>query len=286
MSEQFIKKLSGHSGCEISLFQNDGSFFVRKTAGHPEYNKRLRTQIAKQISFRPLHNHIYAPRVYKTGITNGIFWFDMQYLNCHTMAQHMESVPITEIAELIDTVVGEFHIADSCTMPETNDIFQKKIKSLYSNVPKKQIYMSALDKLSKFDFGDIPYSICHGDLTLENILIDVNGDIYLIDFLDSFFDSYMIDVAKLLQDLELHWSYRHTKMSPNLALRLLVAKEALLERIARLPNGNEQILEIYYILLMNIMRIVPYATDETTYNWLNNAINKVISIIDTKEQIK
>ena len=202
MSETFIKSLSGHSGCEISLFRKDDGFFVRKTAGRPDYNKRLRIQIAKQVGYKPAQNsNIRVPQVYKTGVQDGVFYFDMEYLNCCTMAKYIETISIKGIATFIDWVVNELHISDSVVMPETNEVFQHKIKSLYNNIPLEEIYVNALKRLEKFDFSEIPYSKCHGDLTLENILIDFRGDIYLIDFLDSFFDSWMIDVAKLLQDL-------------------------------------------------------------------------------------
>ena len=138
-----------------------------------------------------------------------------------------------------------------------------------------------MNRLSNHNFGDVPKSKCHGDLTLENILINVNNDIYLIDFLDSFFDSYMIDFAKLLQDLKLYWSYRNKLISPNLELRLLVAKETLIEYITKLPNGKNNLIHIYYILLMNVMRIVPYVSDDITKQCLENSIHKLFNILNT-----
>jgi thiamine kinase-like enzyme len=285
MAEQFIKSLSGHSGCEISLFKDGDHFFVRKTAGRVDYNKRLRLQIAKQVGYRPAQNSkIHVPQIYKTGIENDIFFFDMEYLNCMTIAQYMESVSIKEISTFIDLLAGELHINDSVIMPDTNDIFQKKIQSLYKNIPDDEIYKGALKRLENFDFSNVPYSKCHGDLTLENILLDVKGDIYLIDFLDSFFDSWMIDVAKLLQDLELGWSYRHETISSNLELRLALAKDDLIKHIESLPNGDEKVLQIYYILLLNVMRIVPYTKDDETKEFLHNAIIKLNKILDTKEK--
>jgi len=71
---------------------------------------------------------------------------------------------------------------------------------------------------------------------LENVLITPDKNIYLIDFLDSFFDSRMIDAAKILQDLETLRSYRHQKIDTTLSLRLSIAKQALIENIIELPN--------------------------------------------------
>ena len=45
----------------------------------------------------------------------------------------------------------------------------------------------------------IPVGTCHGDLTFSNILFNGNN-YYLIDFLDSFIESPLLDIVKLRQD--------------------------------------------------------------------------------------
>ena len=51
----------------------------------------------------------------------------------------------------------------------------------------------------------LPIGICHGDLTLSNILCGQNQLIF-IDWLDSFIDTPLIDIAKLRQDTRFYWS--------------------------------------------------------------------------------
>ncbi|ATW62696.1 hypothetical protein SCBWM1_gp12 [Synechococcus phage S-CBWM1] len=48
-----------------------------------------------------------------------------------------------------------------------------------------------------------PRSFCHGDLTLENILIDKEGKIFLIDpnAKEGLFQSYILDLGKILQSI-------------------------------------------------------------------------------------
>lgn len=283
MTDVFIKELSGHSGCKIDLMQDcDNVFFVRKKSGNTDYNHRLRIQMIKQARFKD--SGFRAPRVFKSGLDeNSLFYFDMEYLNCQTLAHYINDITLHNLVKIIDL----FHIPKSDIVANSNSVFQSKIQSLRSKVGDNVLYNQALDRLEHFDFSNIPHSVCHGDLTLENILIDYkDGKIYLIDFLDSFFDSWMIDVAKLLQDLELGWSYRYEKMSPGLEIRLLVARESLLEIVSALPDGATKIIEIYYILLLNVMRIVPYAHDEITNQFLEKSILKIFNILDTKEQKK
>ena len=45
----------------------------------------------------------------------------------------------------------------------------------------------------------------HGDLTFENILVGRGGQLWLIDAIDSPFDHYWLDWAKLFQECEGRW---------------------------------------------------------------------------------
>ena len=93
----------------------------------------------------------------------------------------------------------------------------------------------------------------------------------------------MVDVAKLLQDIDLGWSYRHIKRDYNLNLRLGIAKQALIEDILQLENGKSLLRNIYYVLLLNVLRIYPYTHDEETMNFLNEATEKVLNTIESME---
>ncbi len=273
-----IKDLSWHSWCDITLYKDGDKFFVRKTAWRESYNSRLKLQLEKQRSFQA--KHLFAPEIYWQWYLGEVFYFDMQYLNCKTLASYMQSITIKEITHLVELALNTLDIQWAKYLSNTNEIFQEKIKSLRNNLETiTPIENQALLLLENFNFSGVPYSLCHWDLTLENILITSDKKIYLIDFLDSFFDSWMIDVAKLLQDIELCWSYRYEKMSTNLSLRLTVAKEALLESILELENGETKIKYIYHILLLNVLRIVPYTKDSITKEFLQNALKYLIDIL-------
>ena len=277
---EFIKDLSWHSWCEISLYKDENKFFVRKTAWKESYNTRLETQLNKQKSFKS--DIFYAPEIYGQWYIWDIFYFDMQYLNCQTLASYMQSITVKEISNLVELTVKTLDIKWEEYLKNANEVFQKKLKSLRASFNDiTWIENDALELLEKFNFSVIPRSRCHWDLTLENILITSDKKIYLIDFLDSFFDSWMIDVAKLLQDLEIWWSYRHEEMTSTLSLRLTIAKQALLESISELEDWKNKISYVYHILLLNILRIVPYTKDDITKNFLQESLKKVINILDS-----
>lgn len=49
----------------------------------------------------------------------------------------------------------------------------------------------------------LPSSFCHGDLTLENVIVEPCGSVVLIDpnFKENLFQSYILDLGKLLQSV-------------------------------------------------------------------------------------
>lgn len=281
----FVKKLSGHSGCELDLLKVDEIFVVRKSSSQKSYNQRLRKQCVKQMKF--ISSGIYAPKVVNHSTKNGLFSFDMEFVQGKTLAQYSSTILITEIADFIRLLFKTLYNENVECNPNANIIFTKKIEELETKLYERTNLKDAFCKLKSFDWKYIYKSPCHGDLTLENIVISPNKKVYLIDFLDSFYNSWMIDIAKLLQDLDIGWSFRNQEKNTTRDLRLLVAKEALIEEIQKMENSEIIIDAIYHLLLLNIVRIYPYTQDEKTLVFLNKAIEKTLKKLEkNKEEVR
>lgn len=266
-----LKSLNGHSGCKIDLFSEDGELYVKKMSSNNSYNFRLKKQCLRQSKFKNTE-FVKTPNVIKSGIENNLFYFDMEYIQANTLAEYTEYIEIPEIKNFIVRLFDSLYIEDDAKSLIACNIFEKKINSLETCLKSYSHLRQTFELLKKYDWSKIPKTSCHGDLTLENILITQDKKMYLIDFLDSFYNSWMMDIAKLLQDIELYWSFRHIKMSVNRKLKLNYAKEALINEILCLENGADKLESIYYILLLNIIRIFPYVKDRKTYDFLNNAV--------------
>lgn len=270
-----IKKLTGHSGCNLFLYNEKGITFVRKVSPATSYNTRLKKQYIKQYKF--LNKTVSTPEVLNTGYTGECFYFDMTYVSGRTLAEFMSFIPILDIVSFTKTLFEALHCRDNKTTKTTPDIFGKKIADLKTKTQHIPKCKQAIEYLEKVDWSCVEYSPCHGDLTLENIIVTNDKGLFLIDFLDSFYNSWMIDVAKLLQDLELGWSYRNETADTNRSFRLHVAREVLLEQLQKLPNSNCAILTIYNLLLLNLVRIYPYTQDQHTLDFLDQSTEHVMS---------
>ena len=280
-----IKQLSGHSGCGLLLYEGGDGFFVRKISQKASYDFRLRKQFIKQQRFSS--ENFATPAILSYGRENGHFYFDMQFIRGVTLAEYMKIIKTKEIVNLINYLFKSMPIESNSCRPDAQSVFQNKIADLCCKMNMKSpVQIEAFSRLKGFDFSAVPSSYCCGDLTLENILLsETDRRIYLIDFLDSFFNSWMIDVAKLLQDLELGWSWRKQSADTNRNLRCMIARQALIEGILDLPDGQSKLESVYHILLLNILRIYPYTHDAETYDFLESALRKTLNIIsDLKEK--
>lgn len=276
MNNRVVKNLSGHSGCIVNLVEENGLIFVSKLSSDMDYNFRLKKQSKKQNNFVS-HSNVYTPKIFRQGFNHdGLYYFDMEFIQGKTLAEYTNSITIIEISDFIKCLFRSLYWEEERIDPKTNQIFQNKINSLKKKCSSYQNLDKAFNILENFDWSRVYKSACHGDLTLENILITKDRKLYLIDFLDSFYNSWQIDIAKLLQDVELKWSFRNEEISPNRALRLEVVKEALIEEILKVKNGAEKLDTIYHLLLLNIIRIYPYTKDYATFLYLNNAIKILI----------
>ena len=279
-----IVKLEGYSGCELEIIEKDEKKYVRKSSGNPEYNNRLINQKNKQEALC-LPNYKIC-HVYEDGFINDRYFFVMDYINGKTLADSMEQLELFEIQEYVDLLTGHF-LTDGNYDPLAKEIFNKKTESLERDIFKKLgndvplNVQSALSLIKDFSWSHIIKSDCHGDLTMENILISRNS-FYLIDCLDSFYNSWMIDAAKLLQDAELLWTHRKKKRSSNLYVRMTVFRDLLIKKIENMPDGKVLKETVYYILLLNILRIFPYADLKNDGDYLLNATDTLLKTI-TKE---
>lgn len=265
-----LERLKGHSGCEVYLLESNGKTFVRKFC-KKEYAQRLKLQAEKQIEYKSLY--IKKPKIFLyDSFIEDKYFIEMEFINGLHFNDYILRKDIKHIKEFVEKLIDDILNREELDNIDTDPIKSKldSLKKFCNSTEKKK----SLKYLYDFDWNFIKSSYCHGDLTFENILIK-NDEIYLIDFLDSFIDTKYIDIAKILQDIDVYWSLRNKEIDSNLLIRYQVIKKILLSKL----NQDEKKI-CYTLLLINLLRILPYTSDEKTNNFLHKKIEYVNYILE------
>lgn len=252
-----LKELKGLSGCRIELLEeSSGKYFVRKTSASLAYNERLAKQVAKQKAFTS--SVAKAPEVYDVGFNeDGTLFCLMEYVHGVSFAEFLKLYPFREcltIFENLLSLVFNMQRIHASETDHTGDI-RRKIEELLS---KKIGFEVLLERLEAQIPKDLDQVTTHGDLTFENILIDQHGDIYLIDFLDSFVDNTFIDLGKLNQELSLKWSVRKGAPDTDVAIKYQKLNQVFRSHCEKNNIDRQKLL---YFSILTLLRILPYTTD-------------------------
>lgn len=272
-----LKDLTGHSGCKVELYDKNGRFVVKKTSKSTTYNCRLHQQCLKQIKYK--NQFFCKPQVYSFGYDNDLFVFEMEYINGIGFHEYFRTLDISKIKSIAELLIQNI-ISLSPGAKVSNKKILQKIEYLNNKIRQKNNNITnAIELLKNFKWDLFYLSDCHGDLTFENIIYR-NNSFYLIDFLDSFTSSWLIDIAKLLQDFEIYWSYRYSTIDENIKLRCHLMKNLIINEILLMENGQSLVITIYHILLLNLLRIIPYIENRPTAQLVDYGIKKTITIIN------
>lgn len=120
----------------------------------------------------------------------------------------------------------------------------------------------------------VPLGPCHGDLTLSNVIWSPSLGLVLIDFLSTFLESPLQDLAKISQELEFGWSFR--RMDPNLRIKSLLFSQLAFPSYGRylyalFPGAA------YLFKLLCLARIAPYVSEPVSAAWLVKSLETVIA---------
>ena len=163
-------------------------------------------------------------------------------------------------------------------------IFLKKIEEIEKKIKNKKfiffkdkIILNIKKKFSK----DVYYpknNVCHGDLTLSNIIVNSTKKyIVLFDFQKTYNDNIIQDYSKIYQDMVLNWTAR--KFSPNHKTRACVVYENLVPKNYWDKLDPMLLKPIKQEVSMTLLRILPYVKsgDILTLKWLNSSLKKILT---------
>lgn len=271
---EWVKALDGHSGARVDLCRDAGRYFVRKRATDPARNVRLAAQADKQVEARG--EGLRCPAVLRRGDDGGLFFFDMDYVSGDSVAHlardgaisfdpaRFRSFLATTLQHYCDRPTGRIRpsdIRDKLETVEARALAQPRLAELHGGIRRV-----AAD-LREWPWPEVDQTTCHGDLTLENILVTTDDDFALIDFDAVELSSGVLDAAKLMQDTVGLWCLRKLAVQQPNSIDFLNARmnlKWLENEIATLgrtlfPQHTDHLPRM---AALHLMRTLPYTTDK------------------------
>ncbi len=288
--------IQGHSGCDIVIVHEDNDLFIHKSTHDPGYVPRLVNQANKQIAASKIeYQNIRVPKVFDVEKSDSSATIKMEYIYSRNYIEHFEQAGFEQIKYLIGAIKYfidlEINNSQMQTVPsriltdKMADVARKVEKNnhLKDDAEAQDLVRQSSEVMNSVGDMVMPVGMCHGDLTFSNILFNGNN-YYLIDFLDSFIESPLLDIVKIRQDTAYLWS---TLMynKPFDKVRLSIISEKIDTAIDEYFTGKYQWYEEYYmpLQLMNFLRILQYGHDDKVIAYLKRVISSQIAFINNSK---
>jgi tRNA A-37 threonylcarbamoyl transferase component Bud32 len=251
---QVIKELVGYSNCKLEVIQDNDKLFVRKYGGVDRNIPQL-----EQISKLGLR----VPEIYNVAEK----YFDMEYVISSDMKSYLSShriaYPIDYITHVIKTLSET-----STVIKDYSEIYSKKLSYIDQEYYQNFLPFNSSQLINRLP-KHLPQSCYHGDLTLENIIYDVQaGEFLLIDAVTIEYDSFVFDLAKLRQDLTCRWFIRHESVYIDQKLQIMLDS---------IFKDYQQYLvdELVIAMLLRVLLYAPRGSFEEQYliNWIKKLWN-------------
>jgi tRNA A-37 threonylcarbamoyl transferase component Bud32 len=239
----------------------------------------LINQIKKQKEFKKIIvEGIECPYVIQSGLNeSGLEYFTMEYVTGKDYRDFLNYSSPEEIRLFTDSIfkyIEKIRYSESkYTKDEFTDACVNKLRLISNHIPDLDFCQFVESKIKELKSVEIPMSFCHGDLTLSNILFS-KKTIFLLDFLDSYIESWVIDLVKLKQDLFYFWSIlRDDENDPSLRLMQVSLKiwNSIEKKYSDVVFSDEfKILEA-----LNFLRIYPYAKNQKDILTIEKILKKL-----------
>lgn len=282
-------EVKGHSGCNIDVVRENNKLYVYKSSNNLGYLNRLELQGLKQrdAAYNMDIPGISVPIISEIQKTDSSVTLKMNYVYSKNFVNYFEYAGFEQITNFIDAMCKflMYEIRNSTMGTVEAGVVKEKFidvknKTLSNPVLKNDSEIIAIIDKSEHIFNNVkdmqmPIGKCHGDLTFSNILFSDNN-YHLIDFLDSFVESPLLDIVKLRQDSAYLWS--QLMYSGNCdTIRLKIIANKIDSEIDKFASQFDWYNDNYKIFqLMNFLRILQYAKDTVVINYLKNVINQLL----------
>lgn len=266
---------SSNSGAKITIIYDKNKTLLKKSETCDL--ERFNSNISKQESFVPIGSFKSA-LIHKKRITKKNIDILMPFYDGISGSNFTKKITLNDIDFLSNEFINyfKFLIEESVEKNLEGSVLINKCKKVNVGICENNFFHSNEKKFLKKTLKNLmnsieknylcPYSKCHGDLTFSNIIYDKhNKDLILIDFLETYISSYLLDIAKIKQDLIYGWSFRREPRT--VKMKAFIMGKYLYENINYLIKGKYR--NLFTIIdRLNIFRIAPYISDDCSKEWL------------------
>lgn len=288
-------EVEGHSGCGVNIKKTDNMLVIDKYTKNEKYITRLQDQFDKQIAARKNNTtkDIIIPDIISVDDTwPGEYHGIMEYVygkNFISFFEYADKMTIDKfIKTMCEFIKNEIESSICIIEFETNELYKKwqSVKKNMLNIydEDSKYYNDIMNIINKCDgifkeemkFKNFYIGKCHGDLTFSNIIFRDN-EYALIDFLDSFIESPIMDIVKLRQDTKYKWSTLMYNSKDYDKTRYDMICKYIDDKFDFQFSKYTFYKESYNVFqLMNFLRIVQYAKKDEVTEYLIETINDIL----------
>jgi len=277
-------KLKGHSDFKLELIADFNRYMVKKSGKSrliKQYEKQreMKTLIEKNQELSYLFE-VPSVIMAEQGSEYQECYFTMPFYNGKNILDVLEYGDITELDSLIHKlfIYLNWELDNSKDWDVKNAIITKlyDIKGKINDPKITEIIKSLLGIVELSSDVTVPVGICHGDFTFSNMIF--TNKIILIDFLDSFVESPIQDIAKILQELRLKWTLLMDNPKERDLTKIKIGYNYLYKEIYEILHALYEeylpVIELFYMI--TLLRIIPYTSkDSAIYDILTKEIERV-----------
>ncbi len=255
--------INGNSNANIEQVYFDNKLCIKKSSN----DNRLFKQIEKQKN--ETSSLVKTPQIFSINYYEK--YVIMDYIKNSSYIEQLNENNLSYISNLLLKYILEEFSKSNYDIIDKSIIINKFYNTLNNcnqyKLPDKlkEYFVSEYNNIKEII---IPIGKCHGDLTFSNILI-LNKDVYLIDYLDSYIETPILDVIKLRQDVKFHWSKLKATKQYNYTIFDYINTQ--IENTFNCDNPIFKLLEI-----LNYIRILPYCKDDKCYKFIIETIDYLV----------
>jgi len=249
--------MKGNSGATLKY---KGEYIRKFTSDY--FNQELWFNLAKKL---PLTDGIIIPHTKLPNKISNCSYYDIEFIQGICATQSRSTLTISTLIDQI--LIWKKYSAHRYDL-SWNDYLLRLYNEHVSIREDDNVMNEAFNFVSKIE--NIPPSFSHGDLTLENVIIDKDKNLYIIDpnFKPNLFQSYILDFGKLLQST--HYNY-HQVFNSNPGVDLKPHFLVLLDKLDNLGILKECLIAE----ITHFMRLKKYQT-QSKWALVDDLILKLI----------